>query len=208
MTTVFVDSTQFDRLSLAVAAAGKNLRKEMAAAVNDAVKKGELKIANDIGDVLKMKKAKIKKSIKTPRRATEANPQGSVTLWWSDREGLEHFGARHIKDGVSYQIGIGNKGGRKKVSGAFMGPKPGTLAAKLHGGVYMRVGAKVKMTKGRRKGKMAQRIVRLFGVSPAGAYLKNNMGDTLPFYLTDYLKHQIERRINLNVLRANGLVSN
>ena len=57
-------------------------------------------------------------------------------------------------------------------------------------------------------GKMGQLIVRLFGVSPAGVFMKNDMNQTLPFYLTDYLKHQLERRINLNVLRANGLVPN
>ena len=107
---------------------------------------------------------------------------------------------------MSYQIS--KKGGRGTVSGAFMGPKPGMLAPKLYGGVYKRVGAQRKLTKGRRQGKMGQLIVRLFGVSPAGVFMKKNMDQTLPFYLTDYLKHQMERRINLIVLRANGLVPN
>ena len=198
MSEIFIDSTQFEKLSLAVAAAGKNLRKEMAAAVNATVKDAERKMARDIGAEITMKIG--------PRKATEVNPQGSVSLWWSDREGLEHFKAKHIKSGVSYQIS--RKGGRGTVSGAFMGPKPGTLAPKLYGGVYKRVGAQRKLTKGRRQGKMGQLIVRLFGVSPAGVFMKNDMDQTLPFYLTGYLKHQMERRINLNVLRANGLVPN
>lgn len=204
MSEIFIDSTQFDKLSLAVAAAGKNLRKEMAAAVNATVKDAERKMARDIGAEINMKIGDIKKNIRSPRKATEINPQGSVSLWWSEREGLEHFKAKHINSGVSYQIS--KKGGRVTVSGAFMGPKPGMLAPKLYGGVYKRVGAQRKLTKGRRQGKMGQLIVRLFGVSPAGVFMKKNMDQTLPFYLTDYLKHQMERRINLNVLRANGLV--
>ena len=206
MSEIFIDSTQFDKLSLAVAAAGKNLRKEMAAAVNATVKDAERKMARDIGAEINMKIGDIKKNIRSPRKATEINPQGSVSLWWSEREGLEHFKAKHINSGVSYQIS--KKGGRVTVSGAFMGPKPGMLAPKLYGGVYKRVGAQRKLTKGRRQGKMGQLIVRLFGVSPAGVFMKKNMDQTLPFYLTDYLKHQMERRINLNVLRANGLVPN
>ena len=206
MSEIFIDSTQFEKLSLAVAAAGKNLRKEMAAAVNATVKDAERKMARDIGAEITMKIGDIKKNIRSPRKATEVNPQGSVSLWWSDREGLEHFKAKHIKSGVSYQIS--RKGGRGTVSGAFMGPKPGTLAPKLYGGVYKRVGAQRKLTKGRRQGKMGQLIVRLFGVSPAGVFMKKNMDQALPFYLTGYLKHQMERRINLNVLRANGLVPN
>ena len=206
MSEIFIDSTQFDKLSLAVAAAGKNLRKEMAAAVNATVKDAERKMARDIGAEITMKIGDIKKNIRSPRKATEINPQGSVSLWWSDREGLEHFKAKHIQSGVSYQIS--KKGGRVTVSGAFMGPKPGMLAPKLYGGVYKRVGAQRKLTKGRRQGKMGQLIVRLFGVSPAGVFMKKNMDQALPFYLTGYLKHQMERRINLNVLRANGLVPN
>ena len=204
MSEIFIDSTQFDKLSLAVAAAGKNLRKEMAAAINATAKDAERKMARDIGAEINMKIGDIKKNIRSPRKATEINPQGSVSLWWSEREGLEHFKAKHINSGVSYQIS--KKGGRVTVSGAFMGPKPGMLAPKLYGGVYKRVGAQRKLTKGRRQGKMGQLIVRLFGVSPAGVFMKKNMDQTLPFYLTDYLKHQMERRINLNVLRANGLV--
>ena len=80
------------------------------------------------------------------------------------------------------------------VLGAFMGPSPGTFAPKLYGGVFRRVG------------KERLPIVKLYGVSPYGTYRKNDFESIDVAYSGDYLKQQIDRRINLNVLRANGLV--
>jgi len=204
MSAITIDSSQFNRLATAVAAAGKSLPKELAAAVNATVKDAEIKMARDIGSEITMKIGDIKKNIKTPRKATAANTEGIVSLSWSRREGLENFKAKLIKAGVSYKIS--KKSGRGFVAGAFMGPKPGMLAPKLYGGVYMRVGPKRTFTKGRRQGKQGQLIVRLFGVSPAGVFLKNKYNDVLPGFIQEKLKAQLDRRINLNVLRANGLV--
>lgn len=203
-TAITVDSSQFNQLAAAVAAAGKSLPKELAAAVNATVKQAETKMSRDIGSEITMKIGDIKKNIKTPRKATAANPQGIVSLSWSTREGLENFKARHTKQGVTYKIS--RKSGRGFVAGAFMGPKPGMLAPKLYGGVYKRVGAQRKLTKGRRQGKQGQLIVRLFGVSPAGVLVKNDYDDALPGFIQKQLTSQIDRRITLNVLRANGLV--
>lgn len=192
MTAITIDSSQFNELAASVAAAGKSLAKELAAAVNATVKDAELKLARDIGSEITMKIGDIKKNIQTPRKATAINPEGFVSLSWSDRAGLEHFKARQTKAGVTYKIS--KKSGRGLLVGAFMGPKPGTLAPKLHGGVYWRTTPYRKP------------IVRLFGVSPAAAFLKNKHEGTLPGFIREKLTKQLERRINLNVLRANGLV--
>ena len=204
MSAIEIDATQFNRLAASVSAAGKSLKKELAAAVNATVKDAEIKMARDIGSEITMKIGDIKKNIKTPRKATPQNPEGIVSLSWSKRVGLENFKAKHTKKGVTYKIS--KKSGRGFVAGAFMGPKPGMLAPKLYGGVYKRVGPQRTFTKGRRQGKKGQLIVRLFGVSPAGVFLINKYDDVLPGFIREKLTHQIDRRINLNVLRANGLV--
>ena len=204
MIGIEINANQIKRLGDAVAASGKKLRKELAAAVNQTIKDGELKIARDIGSEITMKIGDIKKTIRSPRKATAVNPEGVVALGWRKREGLQYFKAKQTELGVTYKIS--KKAGRGVVRGAFMGPSPGVLAPSLNGGVFMRMGVKRKMTKGRFQGKIRQPIVKLRAVSAAGAFLKNKHEDALPGYLREKLTHQIERRINLNVLRASGLV--
>ncbi len=192
MIGIEIDAKQIKRLGDAVAASGKKLRKELAAAVNQTIKDGELKIARDIGSEITMKIGDIKKTIRSPRKATAINPEGVVALGWRKREGLQYFKAKQTKLGVTYKIS--KKAGRSVVRGAFMGPSPGVLSPKLYGGVFKRIG------------KSRLPIAKLRAVSAAGAFLKNKHEDALPGYLREKLTHQIERRINLNVLRASGLV--
>ena len=192
MIGIEIDANQIKRLGDAVSASGKKLRKELAAAVNQTIKDGELKIARDIGSEITMKIGDIKKTIRSPRKATAVNPEGVIALGWRKREGLQYFKAKQTKLGVTYKIS--KKAGRGIVRGAFMGPSPGVLSPKLYGGVFKRIG------------KSRLPIAKLRAVSAAGAFLKNKHEDALPGYLRERLTHQIERRINLNVLRASGLV--
>jgi hypothetical protein len=76
-----------------------------------------------------------------------------------------------------------------------MGPRPGVLAPRLNGGVFKRVG------------KSRNPIVKLYGVSPYGAYAKNDMSDIEVQFINKGLLTEMERRIKLNILRAEGLVS-
>jgi hypothetical protein len=62
------------------------------------------------------------------------------------------------------------------------------------------------MTKGRYAGKMRQPIQQRFGVSAFGAYAKNDLEGPQVKEINKELSKQMERRINLNILRANGLV--
>lgn len=192
MIGIEINANQIKRLGDAVAASGKKLRKELAAAVNQTIKDGELKIARDIASEITMKVGDIKKTIRSPRKATAVNPEGVVALRWRKREGLQYFKAKQTKLGVTYKISA--KAKRGLVRGAFMGPSPGVLAPKLYGGVFKRIG------------KSRLPIAKLRAVSAAGAFLKNKHEDALPGYLREKLTYQIERRINLNVLQASGLV--
>jgi hypothetical protein len=112
-------------------------------------------------------------------------------LDYENRLGLQYFNARQTKTGVSYKIS--KKGGRKSVAGAFMGPKPGILAPRLNGGVFARVGAE------------RLPIVKLKGVSPYGVYAKNDMKKEEVERIQKDLQTEMERRIQFNLARANGL---
>mgnify|MGYP003656247338 CR=1 FL=1 len=149
-------------------------------------------IGREITKTVNIKAGIAKKQISTRNKATAESPKAVVSLSKSNRIGLQHFGGRQNKTGVSYKID--KQGGRKIVAGAFMGPRPGVLAPKLHGGAFKRVGTE------------RHPIIKLYGVSPFGAFVKNNYDKTEAVFIRTKLTAEIERRIKLNVLRANGLV--
>lgn len=192
MIAIEINSGQLKRLRVATGKAKKSFGKELAAAINQTAKKTRLNIGRDIRKTVNLKKDKVEKQISLRVTATSETPRAVVSLSESAREGLQHFGARQDKRGVSYKIS--KQGGRKRVNGAFMGPKPGQLAPKLYGGVF------------KRATKMRLPIIKLYGVSPFGAYAKNDFESIEVVFISKNLQAQIDRRINLNILRANGLV--
>lgn len=195
MISIEIDAKQIKRLKDAVGKARKSLPKELAAAINETAKQGRTQMGRNIRSVVNMSKKTAEKALKVKEKATAANLRGVISLGKEQRKGfgLQHFGGRQNKKGVSYRIS--KTGGRKMVAGAFMGPKPGQLAPKLYGGVFKRVG------------KSRLPIVKLYGVSPFAAYAKNDFTKPDAVFITKGLQKNIERRINLNVLRANGLVT-
>ena len=194
MISIEVNAKQLKELREASGKAKKSFAKELSAGINDTVRKTEVNIGREIRSVVNLKVKVVKDAIKT-RRASAQNLRGIVSLRHEERwgSGLQHFGARQNKTGVSYQIS--KQGGRKTIAGAFMGPKPGQLAPKLHGGVF------------KRAGKTRLPIVKLYGVTPYAAYVKNDFDEMEVVFINKNLQAQIDRRIKLNVLRANGLVS-
>jgi hypothetical protein len=193
MIGIEVNAKQIKRLTEAVGKARKNFPRELAAAVNSVSKKTRISIGRRIRQTINLKKADAEKPIKIKKTATAQTPVGVVSIDRETRAGLQHFAARQNGRGVSYKIS--KQGGRKLVAGAFMGPRPGVLAPKLNGGVFKRVG------------KSRQPIVKLYGVSPYGAYAKNNMSKAEVEFINKSLMTEMERRIKLNILRASGLVS-
>ncbi len=100
------------------AKAGKQFPRELAAAVNKVAKKTRSNIGRDIRKTVNLKKEPSERPIKLRRTATAQQPTGIVGIDREQRLGLQHFGARHDKRGVSYKIA--KQGGRKRVDGAFM----------------------------------------------------------------------------------------
>lgn len=192
MIGVEINAKQLTSLRKACGEAKKSFARELAAAINATAKDVRLKISRDIGSEITMPAKDIKARISTRDKATAKNPVAVVRLGWKKREGLQYFKARQTKVGVTYKIS--KKGGRGVVLGAFMGPSPGVQAPKLHGGVF------------KRAGKDRLPIIKLRAVSAAGAFVKNKHDAVMPGFIRQKLAAQMERRINLNVLRANGLV--
>ena len=193
MIGIEINANQLTALRKACGEAKKSFAKELAAGINATTKATRTQISKDIRSVVAMKKKDVDAKLKITSKATAQNPVGHVVLEAGRREGLQYYDARQDKRGVSYKIKPG--GGRSRVNGSFMGPTPGVLAPKLNGGVFKRAGS------------TRLPIVKLYGVSAIGAWLKNDFtADTIGF-ISKGLEKQMERRIKLNVLRANGLVS-
>lgn len=192
MIAIEISAKQIKRLREAVSRSGKKFSVELAAAINATSKKTKLQIGRDVRATLSLNKAEAEKPLSIRATATDANLQAIVTIKKTDRLGLRHFGAKQDKRGVSYKIS--KKGGRQRVNGAFQGPKPGLMKVSWKGNVFIRTG------------KERLPIQHLRGVSVWGAYLKNNLAGPQVNEISAELEKQVERRINLNILRATGLV--
>ena len=209
MIAIEIDKGKLKELRASVDKAGKSFPKELAGAINQVGRKTRLDMGREVRKVIAVKKKPSERHIKVVSKATAEHLQTVVTLSKGKkpyRPGLQDFGAKQHGSGVSYRIS--KTGGRKTVKGAFMGPKPGVLAPWLYGGVYKRTGgAKTKARKGRYAGKMREPIIKLNGVSVYAAYKKNNLTGPQIKTINAELAKEMDRRIKLNILRANGLVS-
>ena len=193
MISIEVDAKQLKQLREAVGKAKKKFGRELAASINAAAKKTKLDIGRDVRSVIAIKKKESEAPLKVSAKATAESPQTTVSIGKTKRLGLRHFGARQDKRGVSYKIS--KQGGRQRIEGAFQGPRPGVQKMSWRGNVFKRAGI------------LRLPIIHLRGVSAFGAYAKNNFTKPQIKRINAELKKQIERRIKLNVLRANGLVS-
>lgn len=192
MIEIQINAKQLKRLREAVGKSKKNIKKELAGAINAVSKKTKLQVGRDIRKTVNLKKDEAEKPLSLRATATETNLVAVVSLKKTKRLGLRHFGARQDKRGVSYKIS--KTGGRSRVNGAFQGPRPGVMKMSWKGNAFKRVG------------KERLPIVMLKGVSAFGAYAKNDLEGPQVKEINTELSKQMERRINLNILRANGLV--
>jgi hypothetical protein len=193
MISIDIDAKQLKRLRESVGKAKKKFGRELAAAINATAKKTKLEIGRDVRSVIAIKKKESEAPLKIQAKATTEQPKTTVSIAKTRRLGLRHFGARQDKKGVSFKIS--KQGGRNRVEGAFQGPKPGVMNVKWRGNAFRRVG------------KERLPIIHLRGVSAFGAYVKNKFTKLQIKRINDELSKQMERRIKLNILRAEGLVS-
>jgi hypothetical protein len=193
MIEIEIDVRQLERLQKAVERSKKKFPKELALAINAVSKKTRLQIGRDIRATVAMPKAESEKPLSIRGKATEQNLTATVTLRKTKRLGLRHFGAKQDQRGVSYKIA--KQGGRKRVNSGFQGPKPGVMKVSWKGNAFKRVG------------KARLPIIKLQGVSAYGAYAKNELSGPQVEAINAELTKQMERRIKLNILRAEGLVA-
>ena len=193
MIEIEIDAKQLRRLEAAVNRAGKKFSKELAAAINKTASSTKIQIGKDVRSKVAMSVAESKKPIRQQAKASAANLRTVVSLVKTRRLGLQHFGARQDKRGVSFRID--KTKGRQRINGAFQGPRPGQIKASW-GGIVLQ-----------RKTKNKLPIVHLKGVSAFGTYVKNNFEKQQVALIRSQLRKEMERRIKLNILRAEGLVS-
>ena len=187
-----IKNDMMQKLSEAVELSGRNLQRELTAAVNATAKKVSLDISRSVGKELAAPAAVIKKQMNTKKASPKSTTgtESKVTLSKSKRIPLRDFGARQTRSGVSYKTS--KTRGRKTAPGAFQGPKPGLIKASWRGRVF------------RRAGKAKLPIQQLFGPSPWGVFVKNNMLTPATAETQAELAKQIERRIKFNILKAIG----
>ena len=193
------DASQVERLSELMSGSHKKLKKELMIAVNATATKAKSLMARQIGKELAVAQKEIKPHIKVTKKATsgDIDISATVNIAKTKRLSLRLFGVKQNQAGVTYKIS--KTKGRQNVLRAFTGPKPGVPAAKLRGHAFVRANFG--------KGSKRLPIRKLKGPSPWGVFVKKKMTPAQLKEIETELAKQIERRINLNVLRANKLVS-
>jgi len=170
----------------------KRLQRELAIAVRKTAKKTATNSAGEVYQRLNATKKRIKSKIKVDVKAKVDNPSARITLEHEKRLPLRDFKARHIKAGVSYRVRRGGKMGR--VSGGFMGPRPGFMATKLKGHAY------------KRKGRARYPIAMLHGASPWGVFKKNRLKPPVSKVAKGDLTKEINNRIRFLRLKKSGAI--
>jgi len=193
MIAIGIEPRKLKELRKAVDRAGKKFPVELAAAINATAKKTRSQINQKVRTELVVKSADLNKLIKTGTKATSATLVAKVTLEKTARLPLRAFSPRQTRAGVTYKIS--KREGRKLAAGAFQGPKPGVMKVSWRGNVFKRVG------------KERLPIVKLMGASPWGVFTKQKMTPEQERDIKSELVKQMDRRIKLNILRAEGLVA-
>lgn len=131
------------------------------------------------------RKLKHNQQIFVSKKATPKDPSAAILIAKMPKMGLGGaYSAKQNTRGTSYRIS--KKKGRQlanKPYGAFMGPKPGVIAMKLYGGVFMRTG------------KARLPIRKLFGPSVWGAFTKNHMERVIKKAIRKRLRVEMDRTI-------------
>lgn len=179
--TMRVRDRGVQRLLQSVKGDVRKLKRELAVAVRATAKNTKSQMAKAVAAEVRTSQKVIKSTLRDKVKPSPTNPSAEITLKPTKRIPLRDFGARQGKAGTSYRVSKGGK--RGFVAGAFQGPKPGAMKASWKGRVFKRVG----------KGRLP--IVQLFGPSPWGVFVKNDMKPEIQTDSMTYLIKQIDRRI-------------
>jgi len=192
MFDIKIPERQLRGLENAAKAAGKKLPRELAIAVNKSGKFAKREISKQIREELAAKKKVVDTAISVRGKATAQHAGITVVVKAGKRLPLRDFGARQIRKGVSYRTS--KTTGRKRIDGAFQGPRPGVMKASWRGRVFKRVGKK------------RLPIQQLWGPSPWGVYVKRKMPTVTRKRVRKELKKQIDARTRFLNLKASGAI--
>lgn len=192
MISVTTKNDSLGRLADAVERAGKKLPREIATAVNATARKTKSFIAKGVTTELATKQKTVKQHVSQSRKANPTRLIAAVRLKKTKRIPLKEFKPRQTRAGVSYRIS--KRTGRSSVPGAFQGPRPGLMKASWRGNVFKRVG------------RSRLPIVKLYGPSPWGVFVKRKMQRPTAKQSQAELLKQLERRIRFNNLKADGTI--
>ena len=167
----------------------KNLPRELAVVSGKTSKRAKSLIAKDVAKELAVPQKVIKKQLETAKLGKTG---ATTTLKKSARIPLKNFKARQTKAGVSYRIS--KRTGRKTVTGAFMGPKPGVTSPRLGNHVFKRVG------------KARLPIRKLYGPSPWGVFTGRRRIRPVGQQINAELRKQINERLRYRRLKAQGAI--
>jgi hypothetical protein len=163
----------------------KKLRQQVAIALNQTAKRTERTLAKEIAKELVLAQKEIRKGINQVSKATNEQLTATVRQKESSKIPLKQYKARQNKAGVRYRIS--KKGGGKQIKSAF-------ISEKLGSHVY------------KRTSKKRLPIQKLYGPSPWGVTVKNNLDKLIiDRDIEPELIKQIDRRIQaINFKKTQG----
>lgn len=190
--SIMIDRAELDQLRNALKTVGGTMARELKIVTNKTANKTKLVMSREIRKELRAPAAKVKKTLRVSIKATTANTSAEVQLKKGERISLKEFNARQTRKGVTHKIS--KRRGRGRVDDAFMGPRPGAIATKLHGHVF------------KRRGEARLPIQKLYGPSPWGVFAINRMRKPTVQEITPEYVKQLQHRIRFKVLKAQGLI--
>lgn len=194
MINLIVDRRKLSKLQELVGGSEKKMRLQLKIAVNATASKTKGNMAKQVAKELATAQKNIKPTL-TVKQKADANqkvPTAIVTQKETSRIPLRDFGSRQNKKGVSFKIS--KTKGRKTVTGAFQGPKPGVMKASWRGRVFRRVGS------------ARLPIVQLFGASPWGVFKKQKLKAPTVKESRKELRRQVDRRLRALKYKKSGAI--
>ena len=196
--TISVEPSSLRRIKENLRRRPELLKKQIAGALNDTAKHGRANVSSLIRDRVNIKKQDIDKYIDI-QRAYPGKLEATVVLEKTDRLPLKYFGARQTKKGVTYRIEKmkappkmsrtqkNSSGPKERISDAF-----GPNIPRLGGHVYRR-----KEVNGKKSKRLP--IVKLFGPSAWGVFVRNGLHKLVKKDSQAYLRNRLAHRIEYQV---------
>jgi len=166
-----------------------NLSKELGVVAWKTGQKVKSTVAKEITKELNVKQSVVKAQVTIDRKQPSAVV---VKVKKTKRIPLKEFKAKQTKKGVTYKIS--KTKGRKLLPGGFQGPRPGVQNVKWKGRVFKRV-VKARLP-----------IRQVYGVSPYGVFVKNDLMLIVLMVARIELEKQLAERIRYLHLKKSGAI--